>query len=165
MTDISTIHSIEHTLTKPEEFSQKVDILTQQWPSILDDFSKYYVFYHKNPENNEYQQLFHNIKQNMDSVQSQLFAVSTQLEENTHQINQELVHLDTLIQKEREKHRQWTSKVGKVKQKNNAVDELITEYKQMYDYGYLKNWGIFISILVAIYSISKIYGNTTNTGN
>jgi hypothetical protein len=42
----------------PEEIKEKIHTLQQQLPAILDDFKKYYVFYNKNPEYPEYQQMF-----------------------------------------------------------------------------------------------------------
>ena len=35
--------------------------------------------------------------------------------------------------------------------------ELIDNYKEMYDSGYLKNWGLGISILFGMLIISKVY--------
>ena len=53
---------------KPEIFTQKLETLQSQLPSILDDFSKYYVLFNKSPENPEYQQAFQNIKSNLNNI-------------------------------------------------------------------------------------------------
>jgi tRNA A37 methylthiotransferase MiaB len=47
-------------LTKPQVFLSQINTLKEKLPSILDDFKKYYVFYNKNPEYSEYQQMFEN---------------------------------------------------------------------------------------------------------
>jgi hypothetical protein len=39
--------------------------------------------------------------------------------------------------------------------------ELIDNYKEMYDSGYLRNWGLGISILFTMAIISKVYKNPT----
>ena len=54
------------------------------------------------------------------------------------------------------------SKLGIVEHKNNATTELISDYKQMYEYGYLRNWGLFFSIVLAGYTISKVFTNNTS---
>ena len=63
--DISHNH-----LASPISLSEKITLLKQQTPAILEDFQKYYVFYNKNPEHNEYQQIFENIKKNMDQLKT-----------------------------------------------------------------------------------------------
>jgi len=42
----------------PEEIKEKIYALQEQLPIILEDFKKYFVFYNKNPEYPEYQQMF-----------------------------------------------------------------------------------------------------------
>ena len=41
----------------------------------------------------------------------------------------------------------------------NKLTELISDYNEMYDYVYLKNWGLFFSIIVAGIAISKVFAN------
>ena len=55
-------------------FKEKLETLNNQLPAILDDFKKYYVFYNKNPEYSEYQQMFENIKSNLTKINSDLFV-------------------------------------------------------------------------------------------
>jgi hypothetical protein len=55
-------NDITQKLPKPSEFTNKLGTLQNQLPAILQDFQKYYVFYTKNPEYPEYQQMFQNIK-------------------------------------------------------------------------------------------------------
>jgi lipopolysaccharide/colanic/teichoic acid biosynthesis glycosyltransferase len=44
-----------------------------------------------------------------------------------------------------------------VKNQNNASNEMIQNYKQIYNLDYLKNWGLFLSILIAALTIKKIF--------
>jgi hypothetical protein len=144
---------------QPIQFTTKLETLQSQLPSILSDFKKYFVFFNKNPEYPEYGQMFNNIKGNLTQINSELFVLSNSVQTNTEQINDKLFILDALIREEKIKNRDLKVKLGIVEHKNNASNELISDYKQIYESGYLRNWALFISILIAGTAISKIYKN------
>jgi hypothetical protein len=139
------------------QYSEKLRTLDSQLPAILKDFNKYYVFYNKNPEYPEYQQMFENIKGNLTKISSDLFVLSNDVQSNTDKLNEKLFYLDSLIKQEKDKNRKLKLKLGIVEHKNNASYELISNYKDMYDSGYLRNWGLFFSIIIAGITISKVY--------
>jgi len=142
-----------------EQFSNELKILQEQLPSILDDFEKYYVFYNMNPSNNEYQQMFENIKKNLDTINSKMFMLSNSIEKETNDINQKFLSLDALIQKEKATNLELKIKLGIIKEKESSADIMISDYNQIYDIGYLKNWAVFLSIIVAGFTISKVSSN------
>ena len=86
----------------PNSFLDKLNVLKEQLPSILDDFKKYYVFYNKNPENSEYQQMFENIKSNLNGINSQLFMIKNNVQSEIDKINKNMVNLNKLIQNDKE---------------------------------------------------------------
>lgn len=145
---------------KPVKFTQKLETLKSQLPSILDDFKKYYVFYNKNSEYLEYEQMFQNIKGHLNTVNSDLFSLSNNVQINTDEINKKLFSLNTLIKQEKKRNRELKTKLGIVEHKNNASTELITDYKEIYGYDYLRNWGLFLSILVAVFTITQVFKKT-----
>jgi hypothetical protein len=142
-----------------QQFSDELKTLQQQLPPILDDFEKYYVFYNMNPSNNEYQQLFQNIKNNLDSINSKIFILSNNIEKEIDNINKKLLSLDMLIRKEKEKNIDLKIKLGIIKEKEDSADVMISDYKQRYDIGYVKNWAVFLSIIIAGFAISKVSSN------
>jgi hypothetical protein len=151
--------NISDNFKTPNIFKEKLQTLNQQLPAILDDFKKYYVFFNKNPEYPEYQNSFENIKGNMNKLSSDLFMVSNDVESATNEINKKLFALNVLIQKEKERNRELKLKLGIVEHKNSAATELIYDYKNMYSEEYLRNWALFLSILIIGSSISKIGKN------
>ena len=144
---------------EPIQFTTQLETLQSQLPAILSDFKKYFVFFNTNPEYPEYGQMFNNIKGNLTQINSDLFVLSNSVQTNTEQINDKLFILDALIREEKIKNRDLKVKLGIVEHKNNASNELISDYKQIYESGYLRNWALFISILIAGSAISKIYKN------
>ena len=131
-------------------------------PAILSDFKKYYILYNKDTTNNEYTTLFLNITSNLENVNTNLTLLSNEVQADINKINKELISLNTLIEEEKTTYKNLNSKLGIVEHKNNATTELITDYKQMYEYGYLRNWGLFFSIVLAGYTISKVFTNNTS---
>jgi len=140
----------------PGIFKENLQTLNQQLPAILDDFKKYYVFFNKNPEYPEYQNLFENIKGNLNKISSDLFILSNDVQSSTNEINKKLLALNVLIQTEKERNRELKLKLGIVEHKNNAATELISDYKNIYSEEYLRNWALFVSILIVGGVISKI---------
>jgi len=145
------------------DFTNQLQTLQSQLPAILADYQKYYVFYNKNPESQEYQQMFQNIKSNLNNVNSQLFTLSNNVQTNIDNINQKLMTINSLIQKEKERNKKLKKNLGMVEPKNDTSTIMIDEYKEIYKSNYLRNWALFLSSLFVLYSISKIY--STNKGN
>jgi hypothetical protein len=127
-------------------------------PAILADFQKAYVLYNKDPNNQEYQQPFQNIKTNLNSLNSNLFTLSNNVQSNIDKINSKLLEIDILIKKERERNKTLKRKLGIIEHKNNAASELILDYKEIYQSKYLSNWALFFSLIFVIATITKIYG-------
>jgi hypothetical protein len=152
-------------LPKPEQFINNLDTLKQKIGPILEDFKKYYVFYNKNPEYPEYQSMFETVKSQMIQVCSDLFVLENNVLINTDQINKALIELNLLIREERKRNRELKRKLGIAETENNAAMEMIDNYKEMYDSGYLRNWGLGISILFAITVISKVYKSPSQVSN
>jgi hypothetical protein len=150
---------ITENFKTPGIFKEKLQTLNQQLPAILADFKKYYVFYNKNPEYPEYQTSFENIKGNMTKLSSDLFMLSNDVQSSTDELNKKFFALNVLIQKEKERNHELKASLGIVEHKNNAATELIYDYKNIYSEEYLRNWALFISILLIGTSISKITKN------
>jgi len=140
---------------KPEFFTERVETMQQQLPPILDDFNKYFVLYNKDPNNPDFENMFNNIKQNLNTIGSSLFMVSNDLDTNIDNINATYKKLDILIVKERKRNRELRRKLGLVERENDSSKELIDNYNEMYDMDYLRNWGLFLSTIVVGVYISK----------
>jgi hypothetical protein len=135
-------------LIKPQIFLSQINTLVEQLPAILDDFIKYYIFYNKNPEYSEYQQMFENIKSNLQKINSKLFMTSNNINKGIEDINDKLQKIDTLIAKEKIKNRMLKRQLGIIEKKYNGSDELISDYKEIYNLYYLNNFALFYGVIV-----------------
>jgi hypothetical protein len=143
-------------LTKPSTFLTQLGTLDEKLPSVLDDFRKYFVFYSKNPEYAEYQQAFENIKGNLRKLSAELFMVTNNIEKGTDDINHKLLKLDELIEKEKMKNKVLRKKLGLVETKYDGSAEMISNYKDTYNLYYLKNFGVFLGIVVSLVAVKKV---------
>ena len=142
---------------EPKNFIEKVVTLQQQMPHILDDFKKYFVLYNKDPNYPEYQNMFETVKSNLTTLSSSLFMASNEVDLNIDKISDVFNRLDILIKKEKKANIMLKRRLGIIEQKANSSDEMIDDYSEMYDIGYLRNWGLFISIFLAGLCISKVF--------
>ena len=142
---------------KPEFFTERVQTLQQQLPPILDEFNKYFVLYNKTPNYPEYENMFNNIKQNLNSLGASLFMVSNDVDANIDNINKAFKELDILINRERKRNRELKRKLGIIESEVMSSEEMIYDYNQIYDEDYLRNWGLFLSTIVVGISISKMF--------
>jgi hypothetical protein len=153
------MYSATNKLVNPQNLTDKLNLLNQQLPSILDDYNKYFVLYNKSPDNNEYQQSFDRIQGNLNELNSQLFMLSNEVQFNTNDINKMLTELNTKITIEKNKNSKFKKELGNIENENNATTEMIINYTEMYNNGYLRNWGLLLSIVIAGFAISKVYSS------
>jgi DNA-binding ferritin-like protein len=155
--------NIQDNFINPEQFTQQLQTLSEQLPSVLDDFKKYYVFYNRNPEYDEYISHFNIVKNNLNSINSKMFVLSNEVQTNIDDINEILINLNTSIGQLKTENNKTIKRLRGVKEKYNTANEMISNYKNIYEYNYLRNWGLLLSIVIAGFSISVIYKNKINS--
>ena len=101
--------------------------------------------------------MFENIQKNLNTINSELFVISNEVDSNTNLMNNQLFELDVAIQQEKKSNFKLKSSLGIVENKYNASNELITNYKEIYNSKYLRNWGLFLSILIIGIIVINIY--------
>jgi hypothetical protein len=143
----------------PDEMKEKLQTINEKAPYILAEFKSAFVLYNKNPEYPDYQQMFANIKANITNISSQLFTALNDAQMNTDELNKKMLCLNALIVQERNKNRILKQRNGIVEEKNNASSEQIYDYTRMYEEGYLRNWGLIISIIIIGFLVKNMYSN------
>jgi hypothetical protein len=152
-------NSYENKFTKSTAFKAKINELDSGVDVLLDEFKNLYVIFNMYPGNQEYQQQYQNTLNKLDRVMSKLFSVSNNIERNVDSINEKLLEYDVLIKKEKNKNRTFKAKLGMVEDKNNAASEMITDYKDIYNKRYLRNFSLILSSIICLVAISRVYKN------
>jgi hypothetical protein len=144
-------------LKKTVQYKEKINELDNGVHLLLMEFKKVYVITKMHPTNEEYQTQYQNIVNNLASILSKLFSISNDVQININDINKKLFELDVLIRREKEKNRELKRKLGIVENKSNAASEMINDYKDIYDKGYLRNWSLLLSSVICLLAIGNIY--------
>lgn len=141
------------------DYTEKIEQLDNNVNSLLEQFTNLYVITNMYPSNQEYQTSYQNCINNLASVLSKLFTISNDVQVNIDNINKLLFKLDNLITQERNKNKELKKKLGIVENKSNAANEMIHDYKDIYDKRYLRNWSLLLSSIICLVTIRIIYKN------
>ena len=140
-----------------EQYIQQINSINEKSVSILNEFKKLYVIHKMHPENEEYQYQYENIVSNINKISSTLFTASNDIQLNVDDLNKQLIELNVSIKKEKKINKNLKSQLGMVEHKSNSTNEMINNYKEIYEKYYLNNWSILLSTFLCIYSITIVY--------
>ena len=73
---------LKQFIGKSQQFDEQINNIKTQFFSALDDFTKYYVYFNKNPEVNEFQNYYVNSKSQLQSMSKDLFLVTNNIDKN-----------------------------------------------------------------------------------
>jgi hypothetical protein len=155
--NIDNIDNIELNKENSNQYLEKIKIAKEGLHLILHEFKKIFVLSKMYPENEEYQQQFSNVSNSLKQILSNFFTLSNDVQINIDNISKKMIELDMLIHREREKNRELKRKLGIIEHENNASTEMISNYKEIYDMRYLRNWAIGLSTLACIAAIGIVY--------
>jgi hypothetical protein len=136
---------------------EKINSLKVKINPLLEELKKLYVLSKLHPENIEIQNQYENIKKNIDELKNNFLILLNEIDINIDELNKKLLVLNTLIIQERNINKSLKKKKIYVETKNNASNELINDYENIYNKNYLKNWGIILSGILCLFLINKIY--------
>jgi hypothetical protein len=146
-----------NNFTKTNKYKEKIDELDSGINLLLGEFKKLYVITKMHPTNEEYQTQYQNIINNLATVLTKLFSVSNDVQINIDNLNKKLFEVDVLIREEREKNEKLKRKLGIVENKSNAASEMISDYKNIYDKRYLRNWSLLLSSILCMVAIGTLF--------
>jgi len=148
---------------KPSVFLSELDTIQRQLGPILDDFNKYFVFYNMNPQISENQRMYENIKNNIQEIYTKLLKISTDVDKNINELNNNYQELNKLIETLKERNSVLKQKLGIVEDTYDGSDTMISNYKDLYNLQYLKNFSLGLGLVFSIVLITKIFkGQNSN---
>ena len=74
-------------------FNEQINNIKSQFFSALDDFKKYYVYYNKNPEVNEFQNYYTNSKSQLQTMSKDLFLTTNSIDKNIEILDNEMLDI------------------------------------------------------------------------
>jgi len=135
----NTNNDVVNNYTEPNALMDKLYESKGKLPFVLENFSKSFVLYNKNPEDNEYKQIFQTDKSNLDKIMHDLFLLENSVTTNINKLNSNLEKMYVEIEVLKEENKQLKKKLQLFDQHNDTTDEMFDNYKEIYEIQYLRN--------------------------
>ncbi len=127
---------------------EKINGIKNRFQMILEDFKKYYVYYNKNPEVDEFQRNFFQSKSQLQNTIKEINDLSQKIKKEIKQTDIELSIISKKIEQEKILNNKLNGIVGNLKSTNNSSQALIDNSKEEYNDQYIKNWEIILGLFL-----------------
>ena len=154
------MNSLENTNNlQPEaqQYNEKINSLSEQFFSVLDDFTKYYVFYNKNPEVNEYQQIYLNNKSQLQNLNKNVFLLTNDIEKDIEKLSYIVTRLNAKLGNEKDLSGELLNLVGNLKNTTNSASVMLDDTTSIYNKQYYSNINIFLGSVIILGLFIKIF--------
>ena len=147
----------KQTLIKQaKQFNEQINNIKSQFFSALDDFTKYYVYYNKNPEVNEFQNYYANSKGQLQTMSKDLFLTTNNIDKNIEFLDNEMLQISIKLENEKKLNKEMSELINNLQNTQNGSEILIDDSKTKYNIQYYKNVEIFIGILILSGLLTKL---------
>lgn len=133
---------------KSQQFDEKINNIEKQFFSALDDFKKYYVFYNKNPEVNEFQNYFVNSKGQLQNISKDLFLTTNDINKNIEILNNQMKQVSIKLKDEKKLYDELMILLGNLQNTKYGSEILINDSKEEYNKQYYSNLQLLLGILI-----------------
>jgi len=138
----------EYKTNYNSNYRTRLDDLQKQMPSVLEDYKKIYVEYNKSPENN--QRSYDTIMGNITNVNVQLRKIQVEVDADITNFNNDMSEINKKISDNKNKNIEYKELLGDTTYKSNSADIMYNDYKELYESAYLKNWALFMGVIVSV---------------
>ena len=129
-------------------FDEKINNIKTGFFSVLDDFKKYYVYYNKNPEVDEFQNFYFNSKGQLQKLNSDMFLVTNNIQQKIQELDSTMKITSTKLESEKDLNEELLKLVNKIQTTQSGSEIMIDDAKEEYNIQYYKNWELVIGIIV-----------------
>ena len=143
-------------IKQAKQFDEQIDNIKSQFFSALDDFTKYYVYYNKNPEVNEFQNYYANSKSQLQTMSKDLFLTTNNIDKNIENLDNEMLQISIKLENEKKLNKEMSELINNLQNTQNGSEILIDDSKTKYNIQYYKNLEIFIGILIISGFLTKL---------
>jgi hypothetical protein len=140
-----------------KQYDEKINNIKGSFFSALDDFKKYYVYYNKNPEVNEFQNYFSNSKDQLQGLSSDLFLITNNIQQNIQDLDTEIKITSMKLDAEKKLNEELLILMKKLETTQDGSKIMIDDAKEEYNIQYYKNLELLVGILILIRIIIKFY--------
>jgi hypothetical protein len=144
-------------IKQANQFNEQINNIKSQFFSALDDFKKYYVYYNKNPEVNEFQNYYTNSKSQLQTMSKDLFLTTNNIDKNIEFLDNEMLIISIKLEDEKKLNKEMVELINNLQNTQNGSEILIDDSKTKYNIQYYKNVELFIGILIISGLLAKLF--------
>jgi predicted nucleic acid-binding Zn-ribbon protein len=145
------------------DIKEKIDNIKIKFFSVLDDYKKYYIFTNKNPEVEEYQNFYINIRNELQNLSKELVDIQNNIVNKTKISKTDSKLYSDELDKINNNNKELEDLLDNLKNTQNGSEILINDTKKMYRTQYYKNIEIIIGIFGIIYLFITLFRQTSNS--
>lgn len=138
-------------------FNEKINTIKSQFFSALDDFKKYYVYYNKNPEVNEFQNFYVNSKGQLQTLSRDLFLTTNNIDKNIEYLDEKMSSISKQLDNEKKLNEEMIKLIANLENTQNGSEVLIDDSKAKYNQQWTRNCEIFLSIIIVSLLLGKLF--------
>jgi chromosome segregation ATPase len=155
---ISETETNNSELIEPaKSYDEKITSVNGQFFSALEDFKKYYVYFNKNPEVDEFQNYYANSKSQLQTMSKEVGNITKSIDKQIEALNAQMSSISEKIAREKELNEKHKAKLHRLENTQNGSEILVDDSKTAYNIQYVRNWEMFIGVLIVTGLIFKIY--------
>jgi len=140
-----------------EIIKEQINSIKSTFNSVLDDYKKYYVFYHAHPEVNEYQNYYLQSKNQLNNLVKDLFNISKNIHIKINELSDETSEVYNNLKQERINYKKLSTKINSLTGTKNGSEILINDFKKSYNQQFYSNIEIFIGIFLVGFAMKYTF--------
>ena len=130
-----------------KQFNEKINNIKSQFFSALDDFKKYYVYFNKNPEANEFQNYYVNSKGQLQNMSRDLFLTTNSINKNIDALDKLMAAISAKLDDEKKLNKEMMELISNLQNTHNGSEILIDDSKEKYNKQWTRNVEMFLCII------------------
>lgn len=137
---------------------QKIQQISNSFFSLLDEFKRYYILSKLNPENEQYNNFYENIKLNIRDYSKEVVFISKTINDNLNDVNINFTDISNKLEQQKNLNKRLLDIYSKLEQSEKGSSLFIDDAKERYNNQYYKNINLLVGILGligAIFYLSK----------
>jgi len=139
-----------------KRFNEKINSIRSQFFSALDDFKKYYVYFNKNPEVNEFQNYYSNSRAQLQTMSQDLSLTTASINQTIKKLYEDISIISEKLENEKELNKELMELVANLDNTHSGSKILIDDSKRLYNKQYYKNIELVFGMIIIIMLLSAL---------
>lgn len=128
----------------------QLSTLKTQFDSALQDFQKYYVYYHKNPEVSEFQHFYSNAQTQLQQLTNQVGMVERNAQQQLQELAQTMQQQEHQLTMEKKKASKFEYQLSQLENAKNGASMLVDDTETLCQQQYYRNVELLVGLGMAI---------------